>query len=320
MESKCGYNSRLPRVAVLLSSYNGEKYIKEQIDSILNQTYGNLTLYVRDDGSADCTLSILSAYEKRGEIVLFRGKNKGYINSFFELMKQCEAAEYYAWCDQDDIWMPEKIERAVDKLEEDRNQYLGTAKNNSPVLYFSDYDYYDETMCFQKHGLIHKRGPSFANSLMDCISLGFNSVFNHRAREMMCEKTPEHCCGHDWWTYMICAAFGRVIYDRGFISVKYRRIEKSISPGGKNFLALQIWRFKKFFLNDYFMKIREQLWEFADLYFAELSNENAKIMRLFAKKKYHLTLALKKMFYPVRFRQGVVEEGMVRLLFLIGKL
>ena len=313
MEEKCNIAKKTkPKVVVLMSAYNGEKYIQEQIESILSQTYSDVKIYVRDDGSKDKTLDILKKYEKEDKIILLRGKNKGFIGSFFSLLKECENADYYAWCDQDDIWFPEKISRAVEMLENNKKEV--------PTLYFSDYDYYDQTMHFQKHGLDHKRGPSFANSLMDCISLGFNSVFNHKARLMMLEKIPKHSCGHDWWTYMVCAAFGTVIYDRGYVSVKYRRLEESVSPGGKSFIATQIWRFKKFFVNDYFKKIREQLYEFNDLYGQELSRDDKKVMNLFVKRGYSFPLALKKCFYPVWFRQGIVEEVMVRVLFFIGRL
>lgn len=318
MELKWKCKEQMPRVAVLMSAYNGEKYIQQQIDSILMQTYENVVLYVRDDGSSDHTLEILKRYEEKQALVLLRGDNLGYINSFFHVMKECENADYYAWCDQDDIWIPEKIERAVKMLETDKTEYKN--ETDKPVLYFSSYDYYDESMHYQKKGLIHPRGPSFSNSLMDCIPLGFNSVFNHEARRIMEKNIPQKCCGHDWWTYMICAAFGRVIYDRDFSSVKYRRLEQSVSPGGKSFIEMQVWRFKKFFVNDYFAKIREQLREFGQLYGNCLDEKDKKVMALFVDKHYSLLKAVKKCFYPVWFRQGMVEELMVRVLFLTGKL
>lgn len=321
MESECNNKSNeYPKVAVLMSAYNGKEYIIEQVDSILTQSYPNIQIYIRDDGSTDGTATILEGYEKVGKIKLVRGENVGYIKSFFQIMKQCERADYYAWCDQDDIWETDKIERAVKILEKTERSIGQDSKKHKPLLYFSDYDYYDEEMNYQEHGLDHKRGPSFANSLMDCIALGFNSVFNHEARRIMEENIPEHCCGHDWWTYMVCSAFGHVIYDRGYKSVKYRRMENSVSPGGKNFIELQIWRFKKFFINDYFAEIREQLYEFSDLYGGQLHEKDKKVMALFIRKKYSLLHSLKKTLYPVYFRQGILEELMVRILFLLGKL
>lgn len=311
-----GTLSVMPSVTVIMSAYNGEQFIREQIDSILNQTYKNVTLYVRDDGSTDRTRQILETYASERKLIYEKGKNRGFIRSFLLALKHCPEADYYAWCDQDDVWMPDKIERAVKILE---NQ----AGKERPALYFTDYDFYDEHMRYTGHGLVHKLGPSFANSLMDCISLGFNSVFNEHARKMMLQNLPRHSCGHDWWTYMICAAFGEVIYDRGYISVKYRRLSTSVSPGGLDFVKQQIWRFKKFFINDYFADIRMQLREYAHIYLPELEKNDpkkARLLRLFSFSQNTPLRVICKVLYPVRFRQVILEEIMIRTLFLMGKL
>lgn len=299
------------KVAVLLSVYNGRKFLKEQLDSILNQTYKNIEIYVRDDGSTDTSLDLLKEYEKDEKIRLISGENKGFINSFFTLLKKADGADYYAWCDQDDIWIPQKIEWAVKRLEQE--------EKSIPLLYFTNYDYYDENMNFQKHSDLCKRGPSFCNSLMDCITLGFNSVFNAQARIIMVKNIPKYSCGHDWWTYMVCAAFGKVIYDSRY-TVYYRRLQQSVSPGGKDFWKMQVWRFKKFFLNGYFKKIKKQLWEFSQIYQDDLDPENRKLMSYFSKMTYSPARAIKKMIYPKPFRQNFIEECMVRLLFLLGRL
>ena len=89
------------KVAILLSTYNGEKYVKEQIDSFLNQTYKNVEIIVRDDGSKDSTVKILKEYQNNyNNIKLTVGKNLGFIKSFFELLKLGDA-DYYAFADQD---------------------------------------------------------------------------------------------------------------------------------------------------------------------------------------------------------------------------
>ena len=316
MDLKCRSDEE-PVVAVLLSSYNGEKYIAEQIESIMNQTYQKCVLYIRDDGSEDSTVDIIKECAERykDKIRFYTGKNIGFVRSFQLLLKHCDSHEYYAWCDQDDVWMPEKIERAVCLLEKDRR--TNRDDGDVPVLYFSDYDYYDESMIFVQHGLVHNRGPSFENALFDCISLGICSVFNQKARSMMLEKTPRRSCGHDWWTYMLCAAFGRVIYDKGFISVKYRRIEESVSPGGMNFISLQIWRIKKFILRRYFHKIHLQIQEFCSFYADGVSDEKRKLLQLFEKDRVTAGQTMKKVFYPAFFRQNLMEELMLRICFLV---
>lgn len=97
------------RITVILSAYNGEKYIQSQIDSILNQTYDNFILYIRDDGSTDGTRKILKQYsEKDSRVKVQYGENIGYVKSFFKMLSEVNS-EYIAFSDQDDIWLPEKL-------------------------------------------------------------------------------------------------------------------------------------------------------------------------------------------------------------------
>lgn len=301
----------MKKVVVLLSSYNGEKYIEEQIESIFSQTYSNIELVVRDDGSTDNTCAILEKYEKERGIKFIRGKNVGFIKSFLSLIKQAPPADYYAFSDQDDVWMPEKIGYAVEELEK--------ADNSKPVLYFSNYDFYDGNMNYIGHGKDLKRGPSFRNSLVDCISLGINSVMNKTAKDIICKDIPKHCCGHDWWTYMVCAGLGEVIYDHRY-TVKYRRTGENVSPGGKEFIKMQLWRIKKFFVNNYFNNVHKMLLEYNRLYGSSLSADDRKVLSMFVYNKYNFKKAVKKTFYPKFFRQGIADELMLRAIFLIGKL
>ena len=102
-----------------MSTYNGEKYLREQIDSILNQDYPEISLLIRDDGSTDGTVDILKEYaQKYRDIDYYVGENLGVQNSFFDLMKRADKrAYYYAFADQDDVWLPGKIKRAIELLE-----------------------------------------------------------------------------------------------------------------------------------------------------------------------------------------------------------
>lgn len=301
----------MKKVIVLMSTYNGEKYVTEQLESIIKQSYQDVEVYVRDDGSSDGTVEILEKYRKTGQINLIEGENIGFINSFFELIKHAPSADYYAFSDQDDIWKSEKIERAVDLLDRE--------DGGKPLLYFSDYDYYDQDMKFVGRCKSHKRGPSFRNSLVDCISLGISCVFNKTTCELMKERIPNKCCGHDWWVYMICAGLGSVIYDKNSY-IQYRRHSNNVSPGGKGFIEFQVWRIKKFLVNDYFSQIREQLKEFEQIYGEKLSKDNYDTLRLFTDDKHKGSNAAKKIFSSKPYRQGVADEVMLRFMFLIGKL
>ena len=303
----------MKKINVLLSAYNGEKYIKKQIDSILGQTYGNKTLYVRDDGSTDKTLDILKEYEANGDIILIAGENVGFIKSFFSLVNSCDEADYYAYADQDDEWLPDKLSMAVEKLDE--------CAADIPVLYFSNYNFVNEKLCFMSVAFPEDgdKHPSFRNAIVDCMPLGFNSVFNNTARQMMVDNTPSHSCGHDWWTYMVCQGMGKVIYDNR-PTVNYRRTGNNVSAGGMSFVKFQIWRIKKFFIGGYFKNVRMMLAEYWHLYKDKLADNDRKLLSLFARKRYNIIVALKKVFYPHMFRQKMVDEIMLRFLFLIGKL
>ena len=108
------------KVAVLLSTYNGSKYIKEQIDSILSQEGVNIDIYIRDDGSTDETVNIIYEY-KSNNIFLTEGKNIGVGNSFMELLYSVpEIYDYYAFADQDDIWSEKKTRIAIEVLQKNK--------------------------------------------------------------------------------------------------------------------------------------------------------------------------------------------------------
>ena len=301
-------NLKYPKVNILLSAYNGERYIREQIDSLMNQSYPNIDIYIRDDGSKDSTRMVLERYSSDNRFHIEYGENVGFIKSFFSLLSTCSEADYYAFCDQDDVWFPDKVSRAVEKL--------SGSDSSKPILYFTSYDYYDENLSF----LSHPQPPEnigFPNCLVDCVSLGFNSVINSVAREMICRSLPQHSCGHDWWAYMVCAGMGQVVFDN-YPSTKYRRCGNNVSNGGAGFLEFQIWRFKKFFIGEYFKNITAQLCEYEAQYSDMLSLDRRKILSLFTKKTF--SNGLRKFFFPRMLRQNLIDEIFLRICFMLGRL
>ena len=298
----------MPKVNILLSSYNGAQYIREQIESLLKQNYGNIKIYIRDDGSTDSTRAILREYSEDLKFNITFGRNLGFASSFMDLLKNCDDADYYAFCDQDDVWLPEKISRAVSVL---RN-----ADNSIPALYFSGYEFADENLNISELSS-RPKNLSFANCLVDCAPLGFTTVINNRAREEIVRQLPAHSCGHDWWAYMVCRGLGNIIYD-DYISVKYRRYTGNVSSGGADFLKFQIWRFKKFFLGSYFSNITQMLREYEAIFGNRLSSSDCELLSWFTNKT--IGNALFKCFYPHKFRQGMVDEIFLRLCFLLGRL
>ena len=119
-------------IDILMATYNGERYISEQIESILNQTYKNWKLYIRDDGSKDNTISIIRDFEKQypNKIILVKDKKNGLGAkcNFAELMKYSKQ-EYCMFSDQDDIWIDNKIEKTLEKMKQAEKKYSKKTKN-----------------------------------------------------------------------------------------------------------------------------------------------------------------------------------------------
>jgi rhamnosyltransferase len=123
------------KVCVLLSTYNGEAYLREQIDSILAQIDVSVELIIRDDGSKDSTVKIINEYKNQyvNVLILDSYKNLGPANSFMELLYASGDADYYAFAEQDDIWLPEKLSKAIGIIE-----HKNIDGSSSPVLYASN--------------------------------------------------------------------------------------------------------------------------------------------------------------------------------------
>lgn len=298
------------KVAVIMSTYNGERFISEQLDSILNQTYKNIEVVVRDDGSKDKTVEIVKEYmEKYSNIVLYQGENLGFIKSFFELLNLAEA-DYYSYADQDDIWMENKIELAVNSLNK--------LDNSKPNMAFGNSDYYDENMKFIGAGPKNKK-TSFLKALFSCCGQGMTMTVNKKTRDMIIDNTPKTCFFHDWWTYLVCIGLGNVAYDN-VTTVKYRRRKENATSEGQGYFRLLIWRIKHLLVDDGMKDIKQQMINYSDYYYYQLSDEDKKTIKLFTETENSFSLVMKKFFYPKRYRDNVLDDIMLRIVFLMGVL
>lgn len=195
-------------VQVFLSTYNGEKYIKEQIESLLAQKEVKVSILVRDDGSKDHTVDVLRDYEKQGAIKLHVGKNIGYAKSFLDLVAQAVEADYYAFCDQDDVWLPEKLMAAVQMIE--KSDY----DPSKPILYASALqrvDTYLKPLPLQDFkNLKLTLGAEFTRHRL----AGCSFVFNSPLRDLL-RRADDIKCSHDKLATILCMACGgKVLFDK----------------------------------------------------------------------------------------------------------
>lgn len=210
------------KVAVIMSTYNGERYIEQQIDSILNQKNVEVLLCVRDDGSKDHTIDIIDKYTQRFDNVLFWNKNctvnLGVRDSFLTLLKEVfekyQDIPYFAFADQDDVWKPEKLSAAVDQIK------VGENKNKEkPALYYSNKTIVDAELNLIREEQIKFYGDFF-EALWPSLASGCTMMFNRKMAEMAVRHLPiTYQTFHDAWIYRLakCCDATIVFDERSYI-------------------------------------------------------------------------------------------------------
>ncbi|CQR24517.1 cell wall biosynthesis glycosyltransferase [Streptococcus varani] len=202
----------MKKVAVILSTYNGEKYLREQMESLLSQTNVDITLFVRDDGSKDRTEDILLEYSNRINILLYKEKNLGFERSFMEavLKTQGSTFDYYAFCDQDDIWYADKLSTGID--------YIESKGNSQPFLYCSNQQIIDEEGHFvrdeeDKQDTISKQSSLFALNQRGCVMIWNDLLHLHLVDSYQMIRKSDFIPAHDTWITVLAYAVGQVYID-----------------------------------------------------------------------------------------------------------
>ena len=239
---------KAPKIAVLLSTYNGADYLAEQLDSLLSQTYSNFIIIIRDDGSTDSTKEITSRYidKNQGRIYKFSGRqtNVGPSESFFLLiqyiMKERDALGwphlYMMLCDQDDIWIENKLEVQMTAM-----LYAERKSPGRPILIHSDLIVVDEKKSVIAESFIKYQGleikrNKFTNIVLSNLVTGCTVLFNEElARRAL--PIPDKAIMHDWWLALTATAFGQIVFI-DLPLVKYRQHANN-TIGAKEFKTIQ---------------------------------------------------------------------------------
>lgn len=222
-------------VIILLSTYNGEKYVAEQLDSILQQKDVTVNIVIRDDGSKDSTLGIINDFRNKfkGKIDLIVGRNIGWKKSFFELIQYADDhysdKKYFAFSDQDDIWLPDKLINGIRLLETLHNpiklycsNLLGLKENGEKILIRRDY-----------------MKPTYKNCLVINRATGCTVLFNKNLLRVISHSDVKTPVAHDQWLYMVAVLCGEVIID-SIPHILYR-LHDNNQIGNKTGL-LEVWK------------------------------------------------------------------------------
>lgn len=203
-------STHIPAIAVLLASYNGERFLEEQLESIRSQSYPRIDVRVSDDGSSDATNRLLAQWQQhwsKGAFEISQGPKQGFAENFRALL-QITPDGYAGYCfaDQDDVWLPDKIERALSMLE---------AAPPGPALYGSRTLLVDESGTPIGLSPLFSRPKSFENALVQSMAGGNTMMLNQQAFALLAESARRTSfVTHDWWAYMlVTGAGGTGIYD-----------------------------------------------------------------------------------------------------------
>ena len=295
----------MSKLAILLSSYNGEQYIKEQIDSIYRQTYKDFQLYVRDDGSTDKTIELLRDLKAKYDFVLYEGNNLGFVGSFMWLLRNVRDVEYYAFADQDDIWKENKLEKAMEWLD---------GKTDRPALFHSAYDVIDDNGKVVDNFFFPDKKYDFRRTITENHYSGFSMVINKPLRNLMIRGEVNRIGYHDWWAAMIVHAFGTAHSDYEVMAL-HRAHGDNVTTF--NMLTRIKWLCASLKEES---DIKKRAMEFDRCFGSKLRRKDKAVLDMFSNKHYNLIKALRKSFYPARWRPIISSEIVVRMLMLIGRI
>jgi len=309
-------------IDILLATYNGEKYLSEQIDSILAQTISDWKLLIRDDGSSDQTQEIINHYVKQFPdkiiYIVDTNKNLGVTRNFERLMKH-STAPYIMFCDQDDIWFSDKIEKSLQKLQTMEQQYGA----DIPLLVYTDL-----AVCNQEGTLIAKSfwkyqggNPSLpldhAKALVQNNATGNTFIFNRDLCDQALPFSPDTVM-HDWWVALITLYLGKIDYltDQ---TILYRQHNANVSGSkGKSILPM----LRK--LPNYCNTLNKNIWQaksFLEKFQTRLSQSQNDTLQAFTALLYSNKLKRLSRLYQFQFLSlhNLKDIGKICMLILCSK-
>ena len=294
-----------PDITILMSTYNGERYLGEQLASLFAQTWWDrCRLVVRDDGSTDGTVGILREYEGRGLLTAEYGGNLGFTGSFFTLIRDAPESGLYFFCDQDDVWEPDKVERAA--------RMLSGADPAVPTLYYSDRALIGpEGALIRAHDVVSKIPPTKFNSLTLACCFGHTLCLNGAMLACLRRLRPAGGEIHDWLAQLIAVYMGRLVYDP-FPTVRYRVHGASATYMGASrwrmALSLKFLRFQRRIIG---LSLSDVMASFG----GSLAGEDRALIGLFLRRTP--LSQLRKAFYPERYRKEFLNDLYFRVLALL---
>lgn len=308
-------------VTILLATHNGERYLAQQMDSIIDQTHNNWRVFVSDDRSTDNTCSLINAYIKRyPEKIEFIDNSNGFGSAcanFFFLLKQAveRDIDYVMFCDQDDVWAADKIEISLKAMIEAEVK----AGAQCPLLVFTDLEVADSQMNLHSKSFMtysHLKGTRtlLRHLLIQNVVTGCTMMINKALSKLSLQNDEETCVlMHDWWIALTASTLGKIIF-LDVVLVRYRQHEKN-SIGAKNVMSLKYLINKIFIDNNIRVSMRhsmKQAKQFYKTYGSCLSKEDAVLVKNYSelgdrRKPYRIVFLIKQRVFKYGFFRKIAQ-------------
>lgn len=308
------------KVLIMLSTYNGEKYLSEQLDSLYAQESVEIHILVRDDGSKDTTLKLLQKYkDEKGRMTILNEPNIGVSRSFYRLMQyafyEMASFDYYSFCDQDDVWFQHKLEISCRHLE---------ARSDQPQLFYAPAIPVDANLSPLK--------PSTARAV-NCLganiasnhSLGCMQVYNRALLQKsvrICEYIEKHTGVrtyyplHDAWNALVAYTFGKVVIGEAPLMF-YRQHGQNVVGSGQEGIAKLVARTKRYIKSD--RRKSEKCRILLDIFEEELPDEKLRLIKLCANYGNSFFKRVKLAFTKDIYHYGIADNLCIFIVVILNQ-
>ena len=310
-------------ISILMAAYNGEKYISRQIESLLEQTYREFKIYIRDDRSSDNTYKILKEYAEKYPGFIFVEQNEentgGTKKNFLGMMID-HKNDYVMLCDQDDVWKPDKIEKSLKLIQEMEKEYGSSV----PVLVHTDLTVVNNDLDVISSSYAKMSNKDFCKTSLNYVvalnNVGGCTAIYNRALADLFTAVPESLIMHDWWLSLTAAVYGKIVALKES-TILYRQhagnekgAKKVLSPSYIYYVLTNLKAMKNLVNESY-----TQANSFIHLFHARLSEENLELLTAYASIP-HLSRKkrLQTVFKYKTFMHGTARKIM-QIAFLLEK-
>lgn len=301
-------------IAILMATYNGEKYLTEQIDSIINQTCKDWKLYFRDDGSDDRTVNIINEYCKKYPDKLFLIKDKFECRSasknFMQMLNyiaKFKEFDYFMFSDQDDVWKKDKIEKTLDIIEHESNEL--------PILVHTDLEVVDRELKVLSKSFINYRNlnaniKDLSRLLIQNNVTGCTMLFNRTLLEKI-NFNSTSIAMHDWWITLVAATFGKIVF-LNESTIYYRQHENNVVGATKSKSLSFI--INRLFHSNHVKKTLNMSIEQAIAFYNEYRNDITKLQREILEKFILIKNSNKLKRIYIIIKNNFLKQGLIQII------